>query len=486
MSYFLAFSAIVSRHGIRSPYPAPNSTVCNNYDAYSNKTFPTYSDWGMTDSQYCSQQLTPHGQTVVPLMGAYYKSLYDEEGLDWSCDTLTVYADNSTRDIQTADLLIQGLECSTDVDVIVAGEDYLSNTVYPVVNDHYNGMNCPLATEDQVSGMYGGDIDALTEAYSTGIQQITDVLGMVGYDATICQDVNPLYNPSTTCTLFETGYQWTGQYYEGDFTSPLSYAGYYAEMFMFQYLSNLTTSKVAFGILNEEDIANLYALHTQNMYYGSNIWNSKAYSSQQLGYLLASFEQYITQSTVNGVEQDISTKLLLLVSHDFNAFYLQRLLNLEYISLGFHQENVATTAGSLTFDLFNDINMNYYVKVKYQAATPIQQRNGTILNLNVPPGTAEIVIPSCGELYCPYNTFKEIVLNVINIDCIEQPLANTLNAMNNNNNNDNNDDDDVDYKAGFAVIMTFFGIGVFYGMYIYYNAKTKQDDMSSTALNSSV
>jgi hypothetical protein len=90
----------------------------------------------------------------------------------------------------------------------------------------------------------------------------------------------------------QTGYQWTNLYYQGDFLSPLSYAGYFAEYFMFQYLSNL--ADYAFGALTGSDIQELYGMHVQNMYYGSNIWNSRAMGSQQLGYILASMQVQIS------------------------------------------------------------------------------------------------------------------------------------------------------------------------------------------------
>ncbi len=41
----------------------------------------------------------------------------------------------------------------------------------PVLSDHYD-VGCPLATEEQVNGLYGGDVDALTDMYFDGIQKV--------------------------------------------------------------------------------------------------------------------------------------------------------------------------------------------------------------------------------------------------------------------------------------------------------------------------
>ena len=90
MSYALLFSTIVSRHGIRAPFSPPNITECNEYYKYSNLTFPTFEDWGMTDVTYCDQQLTPHGELVVPRMGEYYRTLYTDPDFAFSCDKVTV------------------------------------------------------------------------------------------------------------------------------------------------------------------------------------------------------------------------------------------------------------------------------------------------------------------------------------------------------------------------------------------------------------
>ena len=76
----------------------------------------------------------------------------------------------------------------------------------------------------EVNGLYGGDVDALTAMYTEQIQQVNDLLA-VPTNATVCPQANPEFDPATTdCTLFETGYEYTGLYYQGMFKSPLYYA----------------------------------------------------------------------------------------------------------------------------------------------------------------------------------------------------------------------------------------------------------------------
>jgi hypothetical protein len=56
---------------------------------------------------------------------------------------------------------------------------------------------------------------------------------------------------------------------------------------------------------------------------------------------------------------------LLLVSHDTNILYLQRLLDLNWIPNGF-TNNIATTGGSLSFELWRskDADKEMFVKVR--------------------------------------------------------------------------------------------------------------------------
>ena len=54
------------------------------------------------------------------------------------------------------------------------------------------------------------------------------------------------------------------------FTSPIYYASYFAESWMFQYLSNLT--EWGFGLLTEPALIDLYNTHIQVLWFGTNFW----------------------------------------------------------------------------------------------------------------------------------------------------------------------------------------------------------------------
>lgn len=102
-------------------------------------------------------------------------------------------------------------------------------------------------------------------------------------------------------------------------------------------------------------------------------------------------EQYITGKHIKGMSslQPPDTQLLLLVSHDTNILYLQRLLDLNWIPMGY-SNRIATTGGTLSFELWQDDSGEYYVKVHYDAARPDQQRDAEELSLDNPPAVSDV------------------------------------------------------------------------------------------------
>ncbi len=375
------------------------------------------------------------------------------------------YQTKSRRDIQTAELWLEGFDCNTtEVRIVTDSENA---NMAPVLSDHYDN-GCPLPSEEQIDGLYGGDVDALTEMYRDDIQKVQDILEMPT-NASICKNVNPEFNKTDNCTFFETGYDFTGLYYEGEFTSPIYYASYFAETWMLQYVSNLTNW--AFNKLTLSQMTDLYNLHIKSLSFGMNPWTSKAYSSQQMAYIVASLYQKVKNGYVAGVNQPTSNNLLLLVSHDTNILYLGTLLNLNWIPLGYGN-NVASTAGALIFELYQDQDAgdgedSFYVKVHYDAASPTQQRNAENLTLDNPLSVATLVIPECGEEYCPWSKFVQAALGAIDFNCIQEPLQSTAKALYYGSDND----DDVVYQntsiaifsisASIALFVILFVIGLF-------------------------
>lgn len=467
IEYRLVQSVIVSRHGIRTPYPPTNGTVTD-FSSYTYKKFPDNSTWMMSYEAFSEQELTPHGEAILPYVGAYYKESLSAGGLDLSaCGNIVCFADDSTRDIQTAGYWLEGFGCP-NVEVRIVNSDTYSS-MQPVLSDHYFFEECPLATEEQVDGLYGGNVNALTDMYSDEIELVNQILDMANYDADICRNINPEYDDSQTCTLFETGYEFTGLYYQGMFTSPFYYAQYFAEAWMLQYLSNLTDW--GFGMLTLSDLTDLNIMHYESLQFGANHWNSLSYSSQQLAYIVASIEQYVSGNSLGGVEQPVDTQLLLLVSHDMNILYLRELLDINWVPFGY-SDGIATTAGALIFDLWQSASDNsFYVKVHYDAASPNQQRDAEVLSVENPPSVSDLVIPLCGHLMCPWETFRDIALSAINSNCINEPLKTTVNELSYSPSASSADDDKYgfeDYKVILvtgAVCIAIFAIiagGVFY------------------------
>lgn len=137
----------VSRHGIRSPYPPDYATVTD-FTAYTQKIFPSNYSWGMDMFAFENQHLTPHGKTILPLMGAYYSEKFTDGSLDvaTTCANIMCFSDDSSRDIDTSSLWLQGFGCPDVTVSVVNATSYPE--MQPVLSDHFD-VGCPLATEEQ-------------------------------------------------------------------------------------------------------------------------------------------------------------------------------------------------------------------------------------------------------------------------------------------------------------------------------------------------
>src|SRR5713226_584426 len=99
---------VVSRHGIRSPLESMKQ--------YTRTSWPDLQTaWGVQNPG----DLTPHGQDVITLLGAYYRAHYVANGLlsAANCPDNQIYfrADTAERTQHTAMGLVAGLGCGTKI-----------------------------------------------------------------------------------------------------------------------------------------------------------------------------------------------------------------------------------------------------------------------------------------------------------------------------------------------------------------------------------
>ena len=477
--------SIVSRHGVRPPYPPPHANVTS-YAPWTSKLPPSAAAWGMTAEAFTTQELTPHGATILPLFATWMRAKYaalDESflpaiGTAASCSDVVVLADDSKRDWQTAAAFLGGFGCGDlpqDLPTVMVANVTVLPALRAVVNDNHRSEDipsgaasdaiCARATLEQTSGLLGecaldpltgeapvGDTasNCLTEEWQRDLDAIQAIL--VGADTKLtdaaCDAVNGV-DPSAvpgTCAFAELRTMFTRTYYEGMFTSPVYYAEVFAEAFMLQFCSDLPLSEIAFGAfegISEDEVATtisaLFRTHTDvTMALASNFWNARSYGSAQLIYIATSIAQvadgvsYLSADllppgadAVAGVST-AKTRVSLLFCHDTNLLYLRRLLRIEWLASGW-QSNAASTGGTLAFELWRDADTkSSFVKVVWAAASPMQQRSGAVLTLESPPPSSTLIIPECGAVECPLDTFLAIVERVVDIGCVETSLKNAF------------------------------------------------------------
>ena len=154
----------VSRHGVRAPYgpivDAEGTAAANDdWSAWTSKAAKNAEDYGMDADAFAAQELTPHGMALMPLLGSYVADRWRALGLDVGGDW-AVFADDSTRDWQTAALWLEGAGRG-DVPVRV-GNASLPNLI-PVLSDSVLYGAGADATEEQTLGLFGGDVACFTQ-----------------------------------------------------------------------------------------------------------------------------------------------------------------------------------------------------------------------------------------------------------------------------------------------------------------------------------
>jgi len=363
----------------------------------------------MTPDDFAHQMLTTNGKEQLRNVGQYMAAqLGDPCSL-----SVTLIADDSTRDVQSANYFASGFlptACS-------GAPVHVCNTTetQAIGSDHATAsVQCAGPDEAEVLELFGGNFAALTELYRPQMQLLEEITGCCSAEA--CSSYGL---PASPCHLEDLPYTYDGTYYNGFFSGPLQVAGALSAAFMLQELSGL---EVAWGNLSQPQLRELYELHERVMWFGSGLNSSRTFGSHQLAYILATLEQQRTGKAYDGLLQAPTpdrAPFVAIFAHDFNILYLRQLLRAHWITDSW-QFDVAATGSHVSFELLHDGADSYRVRGSLIAGNMTQQaENLGYTTPGAPPGKSVF-------LEISFDAFRATVLEAIDVRCVVPPLRQSI------------------------------------------------------------
>ena len=392
--------------------------------------------WNMSETAFNAQHLTGHGIALLRHMGEYVarKQARTLVGPDTCRFPHALFAaDDSFRDVQSAQAFMSGFfppECaeSRSQTILVANSTY--EGLHAAVTDDFETL-CGGGPDEQHAEYLFGTTEALTRRYKPQFDKISSVLGCCS--AELCARYG--VTSGARCTIDELKYSFTGTFYQGLYTGPLQAAATFAQAWMLQSLSGV--SDVAWGMLTDQEVLELYEVHMRLMWLGSNLNRSKSVGSHLLAFVVASLEQVIQGKPLKGAAptgvDSSPPSFVALFSHDFNLLYLRKLLRASWLTEAWLFD-VAATGASISFELYEAegngdaeagtrASTVYRVRGVLTAASPEQQSSAVpLVPPEEPPGRSVFLDET-------FDAFKAAALSTIELRCVLPPLRETAFAL---------------------------------------------------------
>lgn len=413
---------VITRHGIRVPYP-PLADVP--WDAYSldpqRNFFTNFTDWGADQVA----GLTDHGQKVIREMGAHFRQTM----LNGTNGGFTIYSavDSTKRDIKTAIKFFEGAlpEAKvTESDIFGPRTDDEQEYVKLLLNqgDADIGKSCPGSAQSEalLAGEIGGDFGALSLEQREAIMRVNQFLDCC--KPSLCEKQgNSSYGDR--CTLMSLPTKFEGQkFYWEDFTGPLTVAAKLTEYLQLVYLNGMDYKQVV-PDMSEEQLSSLMRLHEESMGIADEYWNSRNAASELFVHLAATMQQVVSGDSIAGLHSRPSDSIVYYAAHDINIYLIRRFLRLNWLTTSFNP-NQSPPGGMLIFVLYSTTDgsaKSFFVKAFFMSQSMEQQRKGSVLSAADPASRVFAVIPGCAdgpELSCPFEDFKKLVLAQIKRECV--------------------------------------------------------------------
>lgn len=404
----------LNRHGVRAPGRSMNSVEPTSPDAYASESWPA---WPVG-----FDLLTPRGQELARLLGAYWRDYYVTSGrlgLGDDCRSISeVHArvHNVRRDIETADGFYAGLfpGCVVPRDVRPPGTvDTLFRPVPSL---------CTITPEEATASILeqlDGIVPNIQQEFAEPFAMLQEVLDCCSPVA--CGEPAP-----DRCALVDLP---SGITPEGSIYGAFRVGKTATETFLLQFAQGMPAADVGWGRANEETIQQMIEIHLrfQAVNDRAEPWSVRQ-GSNLAAHILGSMQQAVTGTAVPGISQSVETRLVNYIGHDDNIQNVTGLLGMTWHNPEY-QPNQTPPGGAVLFELWRRArDGGYFVRGRYLTQTLGQMANSTPLSLDVPPSWSPVRIAGCGDdnpphYDCPYPSFRELVEKALDPACVSPSLT---------------------------------------------------------------
>ena len=378
----LKFTLVFFRHGVRAPTKANTA-----YAPYAVDAWP---DWPVVPGY-----LTPHGQQLMTLLGAYYRQYFTAQGIltgseQQDAKHIYFYADNAERTLASASGLVAGMlpTVGAQINSFTAGQ---SDPLFYPVKVNLGSPDFTLAAA-ALNGRLGLNPGALTTANNLPFALLESALLNVPLDTTEANPSLTAGGATSVQALPLTVSVSPGSSLVG-FSGSVDSASTLTEIFLLEYAEGMPDNQIGWGRVSHDQIAQLTQLHTLDF----DLTDRTPYLAQAQGSnLLLHIKNTLNQAAVGfplghaiGGPRD---KVVMLVGHDDQLASVGSLLHANW-QLPTFAWNDTPPGGAMIFELRQQSDGTYFVRLYYASQTLDQMHDATTLSLDTPPVTAPIFIP---------------------------------------------------------------------------------------------
>jgi 4-phytase/acid phosphatase len=325
----LRYVVIISRHGVRSP-TWDNARL----NQYASEPWP---EWGVPPGH-----LTPHGRTLMQLMGAYYRDwllsehLLNAEGCG-DVDRVYIHADTDQRTVETGRALAETLlpGCAVAVHSVPQGS---RDPLFDPIAAGIAKPDWELAAK-AVRERLGEHPEHFLDSYRAAFEALQFVLAGGGG------------TPKKTIELPEKiSVTSTGKSIQ--LNEALAVASTLGENLLLEYAEGMKGKDLGWGRLTSDNLYKILELHALSADLTRRTpYIAQGRGSDLLGSILRSMEQAETGKAVPGALGPPNDTVLILSGHDTNLANLSGMLGLSWGMPGYPR-CATPPGGALIFSLW--------------------------------------------------------------------------------------------------------------------------------------